>query len=126
VDHELTGRQRRLFLAIVVDGVPLDALCAELLTNRNAVHKTRSSRKEPQGRGMSSPFDVDAFLRPEPGDVGRGAAMEALHAAARRNPGVIAHVRACGPAGPGHDGRLTPVGSVTVPGGAGSEGIAAF
>ncbi len=40
VEEELTDHQRRLFVAIVVDGVPLDALVAALGTNRNAVYKT--------------------------------------------------------------------------------------
>lgn len=40
VDQELTERQRRIFVAIVLDGIPLDALVAELHTNRNAIYKT--------------------------------------------------------------------------------------
>jgi RNA polymerase sigma-70 factor (ECF subfamily) len=40
VDEELTDHQRRLFIAVVVNGVPLDALVAALDTNRNAVYKT--------------------------------------------------------------------------------------
>jgi RNA polymerase sigma-70 factor (ECF subfamily) len=40
VEEELTAHQRRLFVAVVVDGVPLDALVAALGTNRNAVYKT--------------------------------------------------------------------------------------
>ena len=40
VDEELTDHQRRLFVAVVVDGVPLDVLVAALDTNRNAVYKT--------------------------------------------------------------------------------------
>lgn len=40
VDLELTERQRRIFVAIVLNGIPLDALVAELHTNRNAVYKT--------------------------------------------------------------------------------------
>jgi RNA polymerase sigma-70 factor (ECF subfamily) len=40
VDDSLTERQRRIFVAIVVNGVPLDALVAELNTNRNAIYKT--------------------------------------------------------------------------------------
>lgn len=39
VEHELTERQRLVFKAIVVDCVPLDALCVELGTNRNAIYK---------------------------------------------------------------------------------------
>ncbi len=40
VDEELTERQRRVFTAIVVDGVPLDALAVQLDSNRNAIYKT--------------------------------------------------------------------------------------
>jgi len=39
VDDELTGHQRRVFVAIVVDGIPLDALAAELGLRRNAIYK---------------------------------------------------------------------------------------
>jgi RNA polymerase sigma-70 factor (ECF subfamily) len=40
VDDELTARQRSVFVAIVLNGVPLDALVIELATNRNAIYKT--------------------------------------------------------------------------------------
>lgn len=40
VERELTPRQRDLFVAVVVEGVPLDALVAELGTTRGAVYKT--------------------------------------------------------------------------------------
>jgi RNA polymerase sigma-70 factor (ECF subfamily) len=39
VDEELTSHQRRIFVAIVVDGIPLDALAAELGLRRNAIYK---------------------------------------------------------------------------------------
>jgi RNA polymerase sigma-70 factor, ECF subfamily len=39
VDGELTAHQRRVFIAIVVDGIPLDALAAELGLRRNAVYR---------------------------------------------------------------------------------------
>jgi RNA polymerase sigma-70 factor, ECF subfamily len=39
VDEELTSHQRRVFVAIVVDGIPLDALAAELGLRRNAIYK---------------------------------------------------------------------------------------
>src|SRR5690242_21658855 len=39
VDEELTARQRRVFVAIVVNGVPLDALVLELGSSRNAIYK---------------------------------------------------------------------------------------
>lgn len=39
VEDELTSHQRRVFVAIVVDGIPLDALTAELGVRRNAIYK---------------------------------------------------------------------------------------
>ena len=39
VDTELTERQRQVFVAIVLDGVPLDALVEQLGSNRNAIYK---------------------------------------------------------------------------------------
>lgn len=39
VDEVLTVRQRQIFVGIVLNGVPPDALVAELGTNRNAIHK---------------------------------------------------------------------------------------
>jgi RNA polymerase sigma-70 factor, ECF subfamily len=39
VDTELTARQREVFVAIVVNGVPLDALAVRLDSNRNAIYK---------------------------------------------------------------------------------------
>ena len=39
VDEELTTHQRRVFVAIVVDGIPLDALAARLGLQRNGVYK---------------------------------------------------------------------------------------
>jgi RNA polymerase sigma-70 factor (ECF subfamily) len=39
VDEQLTPRQRQVFVALVLNGVPLDALVAELGSNRNAIYK---------------------------------------------------------------------------------------
>jgi RNA polymerase sigma-70 factor (ECF subfamily) len=39
VDDELTPRQRQVFVAIVLNDVPLDALALELASNRNAIYK---------------------------------------------------------------------------------------
>jgi RNA polymerase sigma-70 factor, ECF subfamily len=39
VAEDLTAHQRRIFVAIVLDGVPLDALVLELDTSRNAIYK---------------------------------------------------------------------------------------
>jgi RNA polymerase sigma-70 factor (ECF subfamily) len=40
VDEELTARQRAVFVAIVLNDVPLDTLVIELASNRNAIYKT--------------------------------------------------------------------------------------
>jgi RNA polymerase sigma-70 factor, ECF subfamily len=40
VDEVLTEHQRRAFVAVVLDGVPLDAVAGELGASRNAVYKT--------------------------------------------------------------------------------------
>src|SRR5262250_3032241 len=40
VDDKLTARQRQVFVAIVLNGVPLDTLVIELGSNRNAIYKT--------------------------------------------------------------------------------------
>ena len=40
VTESLSERQRRVFVAIIIAGVPLDALAAELGSTRNAIYKT--------------------------------------------------------------------------------------
>jgi RNA polymerase sigma-70 factor, ECF subfamily len=40
IETTLTDHQRRLFVAIVLNQVPLDALAAQLDTNRNAIYKS--------------------------------------------------------------------------------------
>ena len=40
VSEQLTAHQRQVFVALVVDGVPLDALVTRLGSNRNAIYKT--------------------------------------------------------------------------------------
>jgi RNA polymerase sigma-70 factor, ECF subfamily len=40
VEQELTERQRQVFIAIAVDGIPLDALVVRLGSSRNALYKT--------------------------------------------------------------------------------------
>jgi len=40
VDHVLSPLQRRVFVGLVVDGVPLDVLAVELGSTRNAIYKT--------------------------------------------------------------------------------------
>ncbi len=57
VAQVLTEHQRRVFAALVIDGVPLDALTVELGTNRNAVYKTmfdarRKLRRHLEAEGL--------------------------------------------------------------------------
>jgi RNA polymerase sigma-70 factor (ECF subfamily) len=40
VEGSLSERQRRVFVALVVEGIPLDALTVELGSTRNAIYKT--------------------------------------------------------------------------------------
>jgi RNA polymerase sigma-70 factor, ECF subfamily len=40
VEEDLTEHQRRIFIAIAVDAVPLDALAVQLGSSRNAIYKT--------------------------------------------------------------------------------------
>ena len=40
VTEALSERQRSVFVAIVVEGIPLDALAADLGSTRNAIYKT--------------------------------------------------------------------------------------
>lgn len=40
IDQSLTPHQRRLFVAIVLNEVPLDVMVLELSSNRNAIYKT--------------------------------------------------------------------------------------
>jgi hypothetical protein len=62
---------------------------------------------------------LDRFLRTDPRDVGCAEAMEALHVyvdlvaadapAEQRNPGIEAHLRACGPCGEDYEALLAAV-----------------
>jgi RNA polymerase sigma-70 factor, ECF subfamily len=40
VDEVLTARQRKVFVALVLNGIPLDTLVIEMASNRNAIYKT--------------------------------------------------------------------------------------
>jgi RNA polymerase sigma-70 factor (ECF subfamily) len=63
VDEELSDHQRRVFVAIVLAGVPIDSLAAELDSNRNAIYKTmfdarRKIRVKLVADGYMDPPDV--------------------------------------------------------------------
>jgi RNA polymerase sigma-70 factor, ECF subfamily len=60
VDEELTERQRRVFIAIVVDGIPLDALVVELGSSRNALYKTMFDAR----RKLRAALAANGYLAP--------------------------------------------------------------
>jgi RNA polymerase sigma-70 factor (ECF subfamily) len=62
VDNQLTPRQRQVFVAIVVNQVPLDALVAELASSRNAIYKTVFDAR----RKLRAALAADGFLADEP------------------------------------------------------------
>lgn len=150
VDTHLTDRQRQVFVALVVDGVPLDALATRMGSSRGALYKTlfdarrkiraalvangqldddnrgspawcRSDKLRGSGAAMTGWQAIDRFLRTDPRDVGCDEAMAVLHVyvelvagegaevAARRYPGVAAHLAACGPCAEDFDGLLATV-----------------
>jgi RNA polymerase sigma-70 factor, ECF subfamily len=62
VDEELTARQRRVFVALVLNGVPLDALVIELDSNRNAIYKTMFDAR----RKLRAALVANGYLRDDP------------------------------------------------------------
>jgi RNA polymerase sigma-70 factor (ECF subfamily) len=64
VAEELTAHQRQVFVAIVVDDVPLDALVTRLGSNRNAIYKTMFDAR----RKLRAALVADGYLdAPTPG-----------------------------------------------------------
>ena len=137
VDDTLTEHQRRVFVAIVVDGVPLDAFVERTGSSRNATYKTVSDARTKLRRSLVAqgilpvPGQVstaaaaqgwarlDAFLRTDPRDVGCARALEILHVyadlvagngdAVTRYGGVAAHLEQCGPCAEDFHGLLAAV-----------------
>lgn len=99
VEDDLTPKQRSVFLAIVVEGRPLDALAADLGSNRNAIYKVmfdarrkirtaldakgffRTTRRlnHQSGRSDDTMARFDRLLNIDPGDAGCDAALDLLH-----------------------------------------------
>jgi RNA polymerase sigma-70 factor (ECF subfamily) len=67
VDEELTARQRRIFVALVLNGVPLDTLVVELDSNRNAIYKTMFDAR----RRLRAALVANGYLRDDPGSSRR-------------------------------------------------------
>ncbi len=58
VAENLTPRQRKVFVAIVLNGVPLDALVIELGSTRNAIYKTMFDAR----RKLRAALAADGYL----------------------------------------------------------------
>jgi RNA polymerase sigma-70 factor, ECF subfamily len=61
VTDALSERQRRVFVAIIVEEIPLDALAAELGSTRNAIYKTMFDAR----RKIRAYLVADGYLRDE-------------------------------------------------------------
>ena len=61
-EEELTARQRRVFVALVLTGVPLDALVIELASSRNAICKTLFDAR----RKLRAALVANGYLRDDP------------------------------------------------------------
>ncbi len=60
VEAELTERQRQIFVAVVLNGVPLDALVVRYDTNRNAIYKVMFEAR----RKLRAALAADGYLEP--------------------------------------------------------------
>ena len=58
IDTELTPRQREIFVAIVLNEVPLDALVVKLRSNRNAIYKMLFDAR----RKLRAALDANGYL----------------------------------------------------------------
>ena len=67
VDEVLTPHQRRVFVAVVLQGVPLDALALELGSSRNALYKTMFDAR----RRLRAELVAGGLLVEQTGDDGR-------------------------------------------------------
>lgn len=66
VEQDLTEHQRKVFVAIALDEMPVDALVAELGSNRNAVYKTLfDARRKLRASLASAGYAVTATPEPQ-------------------------------------------------------------
>lgn len=68
VDAVLTPHQRRVFVSIVLDGIPLDAMTLELGCTRNAIYKTMFDAR----RRLRAELVASGLLTDEAQPEGRG------------------------------------------------------
>ena len=62
VEEELTARQRQVFVALVLHGVPLDALVIELASSRGAIYKTMFDAR----RKLRAALAANGYLDDDP------------------------------------------------------------
>ena len=95
IDEDLTALQRRVFVAIALNEVPMDAFARDVGASRNTVYKSlfdaRRKLRASLVRGrlraslltvwitMNSEHGVDELLATEAVDVGCAAGFEVLH-----------------------------------------------
>ena len=65
VDADLSPYQRRLFVAIVLNGYPLDSLAIELGTNRNAIYKSLFDARRKLRRRLAAGGHLDLAQEPQ-------------------------------------------------------------
>lgn len=66
VDEELSEHQRQVFTAIVVDGIPVDALAVRLGSNRNALYKTMFDARRKIRAALVANGYLDIMRTPSP------------------------------------------------------------
>src|SRR5690348_9223265 len=66
VDEVLTARQRAVFVAIVLNHVPLDTLVIELSSSRNAIYKTLFDARRKLRSALATQGYIDDVHGPQP------------------------------------------------------------
>src|SRR5260221_5574192 len=84
VTEVLSERQRRVFVAIIIEGIPLDALAVELGSTRNALYKTMFDA----GRKIRSYLVAHGYLDGKGGPHGRMAGTRPVPADRSAGRGV--------------------------------------
>ena len=60
VDEDLTAHQRQIFVAIVLQEIPLDVLASQLGTNRNAIYKSLFDARRKLRRSLAANGHMDS------------------------------------------------------------------
>jgi RNA polymerase sigma-70 factor (ECF subfamily) len=130
-NEDLTSKQRRVFMAVMLTDLPADALTTGLGSSRNSIYKALFEARRAlrarlavdwadltiaPGARIDSPRWLDELLTAEAGDLGCDLAFEVIDRYAeaqvrglgpqQRFPGVAAHLRGCRPCHQDYDGLL--------------------